>query len=617
MSMVRQHTAGAGSVLGQVCRAACLLSLWVAGGEAIYAHTNPGEPPEYCTLFNHMVKSGGSTIKDKLEESSMADGVEPPAMCLNGFGNEQTCLDAMNNSPVIAGYAELLRYPLQGIGRACEYFTVMRHPIDRLVSAFFYCPENDPQDRPDKWCGYVEDPQPVTERLRDFAEQNWKNKAFRQMTFGLYCPPMAFCEQAKPGAQQAVHEPGGWDLLQQVEAILGSYTAVGILEHWDLSMQLFDARVRSPVRDWQNIKKSNPGRLSGLRDQVYQWAHMSPEIHRIMATDMLLYDYALSVFKLQTAATLGTNTSMVRPHTAGAGSLLRQACRAACLLSLGVVGGEALYAHTTPGEPPEYCTLFNHMVKSGGSTIKDKLKASARADRVAPPGMCLNGYGREQTCVDAMNSSAVIAGYAELLRYPLEGIGRECEYFTVMRHPIDRLVSAFFYCPENDPQHRPAKWCGYVDDPQPVTERLRDFAEQNWKNKAFRQMTFGLYCPPMAFCEQAKPGAQQAVHEPGGWDLLQQVEAILGSYTAVGILEHWDLSMQLFDARVRSPVRDWQNIKKSNPGRLSGLRDEVYQWAQLNPDIHRIMATDMLLYDYALSVFKLQTVTTLGTVWAN
>lgn len=95
------------------------------------------------------------------------------------------------------------------------------------------------------------------------------------------------------------------------------------------------------------------------------------------------------------------------------------------------------------------------------------------------------------------------------------------------------------------------------------------------------------------------------------------VQAILGSYTAVGILEHWDLSMQLFDARVRSPVRDWQNIQKSNPGQLSGLRDEVYQWAHMSPEIHRIMATDMLLYDYAMSVFKLQTAATLGTVWAN
>lgn len=90
------------------------------------------------------------------------------------------------------------------------------------------------------------------------------------------------------------------------QGILGTYTAVGILEHWDLSMQLFDARVKSPVHNWQDIQKSNPGKLSGLRDEVYQWAHMSPEIHRVMATDMLLYDYAVSVFKLQTAASLGT-----------------------------------------------------------------------------------------------------------------------------------------------------------------------------------------------------------------------------------------------------------------------------------------------------------------------
>lgn len=37
--------------------------------------------------------------------------------------------------------------------------------------------------------------------------------------------------------------------------------------------------------------------------------------------------------------------------------------------------------------------------------------------------------------------------------------GRECEYFTMMRHPIDRLVSAFFYCPtDHDVQtDRPRK----------------------------------------------------------------------------------------------------------------------------------------------------------------
>lgn len=29
------------------------------------------------------------------------------------------------------------------------------------------------------------------------------------------------------------------------------HSQVGILEHWDLSMDLFNARVKSPVRDWK------------------------------------------------------------------------------------------------------------------------------------------------------------------------------------------------------------------------------------------------------------------------------------------------------------------------------------------------------------------------------
>lgn len=130
--------------------------------------------------------------------------------------------------------------PLEKTGRDCEYFTIMRHPIDRLVSAFFYCPgDRDPQSRPDKvrtrtcdtyrrarscrssyvdssgrnfassaenrffvidplqWCGYAEHPAPIRERLLEFAKHDWRNKALHQMSFGLYCPPDSFCIQAK------------------------------------------------------------------------------------------------------------------------------------------------------------------------------------------------------------------------------------------------------------------------------------------------------------------------------------------------------------------------------------------------------------------------------------
>lgn len=48
-----------------------------------------------------------------------------------------------------------------------------------------------------QWCGYRESHLPLADRLVEFATLEWKNKAFRQMTFGLYCPPSAFCQQAK------------------------------------------------------------------------------------------------------------------------------------------------------------------------------------------------------------------------------------------------------------------------------------------------------------------------------------------------------------------------------------------------------------------------------------
>lgn len=89
----------------------------------------------------------------------------------------------------------------------------------------------------------------------------------------------------------------------------------------------------------------------------------------------------------------------------------------------------------------------------------------------------------------------------------------------------------------------------------------------------------------------------------------------MGNYTAIGIMEYWDLSMQLFDAKVKSPVRTWELQKHANPGIVSPLRDEVYRWAHGNPEIHEMVETDMLIYSYALSLFKVQTNETLGTPW--
>ncbi|CAM9294983.1 unnamed protein product [Ectocarpus sp. 8 AP-2014] len=261
------------------------------------------------------------------------------------------------------------------------------------------------------------------------------------------------------------------------------------------------------------------------------------------------------------------------------------------------------------------------MVKSAGSTIRNILYTATQEEGLPAPPVCLNDHS-ESACHKAINSSAIITGFAESIRrvrlrlVPLEVAHRDCDYFTVMRHPIDRLVSAFFYCPkDHDLQNRPPKWCGDAEDSAPMSERLLEYAQRRWKNKAFTQMTFGLYCPPGAYCDTAKPGLPPALCEPEGQHVLQQVETILAGYRAIGIMEHWGLSMQLFNARVRSPVRDWNVSTHVNPGGGSGIRDEVLQWAHQSPAIHDALRTDMLLYSFALSIFKQQTTDALGTDW--
>lgn len=81
---------------------------------------------------------------------------------------------------------------------------------------------------------------------------------------------------------------------------------MGIAEEWELSMKLFDAAVKSPVRTWDPELLRNPGSESNLRNKVLTWAHDSPEIAVIIAADIMLYDIAKEIFKKQTTQHLGT-----------------------------------------------------------------------------------------------------------------------------------------------------------------------------------------------------------------------------------------------------------------------------------------------------------------------
>ncbi|CAN0135821.1 unnamed protein product [Scytosiphon promiscuus] len=290
---------------------ACL----VARCSAIFAPFDPDQPPAYCTVYTHLVKSGGTSLKDQLQRESVRQGMPKPGLCTSdGRTTADMCLAALHGSTIIMGYGEELRNSLYDEGRQCEYFTMMRHPVDRALSAFYYCPkDHDVQSkRPAKWCGNAEGlTKPITERFVEFVGHMFRNSAYQSLYRSMICyPNFALCkpEHQRESASRptSLDTKEGMEVLEKVEDILLSYNAVGIFEHWELSMQLFDARVKSPVEHWDADVSKNPGEQSMEREALKQWAHNSPEVHNLLSADMHIYSYAMSLFKEQTSSSLGT-----------------------------------------------------------------------------------------------------------------------------------------------------------------------------------------------------------------------------------------------------------------------------------------------------------------------
>lgn len=75
--------------------------------------------------------------------------------------------------------------------------------------------------------------------------------------------------------------------------------------------------------------------------------------------------------------------------------------------------------------------------------------------------------------------------------------------------------------------------------------------------------------------------------------------------------------MELLDATIVSPVREWNRHELANQGPQSAGREELREWALASPEIQKVVACDLLLYDLSLSIFKRQAADALGIVWTT
>ncbi|CAB1102164.1 unnamed protein product [Ectocarpus sp. CCAP 1310/34] len=277
-----------------------------------------------CWVFTHNNKAGGTTVKTHLRNYAESRN-ETVALCHSDWyaRGDKGIQDLLNDKPVLiaGGYAEGLR---TSAFQGCKWFTMMRHPIARLISAFYYCSGGNR----DQLCA-ANIHKPEDGDIYDFAK-HWGNYALLQFALGVVDQHEIFAEEvdapawfkAKLYFEGRLGYPGNmstatnrtthdewqsvWipDILQPVEELLRSnYAAVGILEHWQRSMMLFDHALEIPGFNWTVASASLSPRKSQNKivekKAMLAAAMTDPVLRQYVWLDLLLYEYACSLHEEQ------------------------------------------------------------------------------------------------------------------------------------------------------------------------------------------------------------------------------------------------------------------------------------------------------------------------------
>lgn len=290
------------------------------------------------------------------------------------------------------------------------------------------------------------------------------------------------------------------------------------------------------------------------------------------------------------------------------------------------------------------CWIFTHLQKCGGSTVKEILKESWGSRYFIYDSMRWKmGEGFLGPFAERLATkkdwNVMTGGYPEALRRS-PAVEKNCRWFTMFRHPVARMVSAYYYCRELPGD---VACASEIVDAREVD--LLAFAK-HWGNFALRQFVLSMVSadPVMTYARSEEgrallPEAIEDVNDVSGWYLLKlyletQVEtrsAELGDvpdaalvemlrpaqdllrdgYAAVGILEEFNTTLSLFDAALEMPGVDWHrqfdHDGMSNVDRVyMSEKQRALEDAWTNSEVKQFMQLDLLLYEHAVDIFRRQ-----------
>ena len=282
-------------------------------------------------VFLHHNKAGGLSIRKCLLEMGEGSGINVSS---NVFSYRYTARehDYWKQAPRTKQHMALYGGYSFGVcdvmrdGRPCSYFTMIRNPFDRAISAYMYCSKNTSRDQ---LCTAL--------KASEVSVVDWAlhhgSFFFRQLVInpsvcnGTYDDseylknidefPHKFSGDIVPCwfkhkilLERMFSEEERAQLLQHVLENLENYFAViGLLEHFDESMAMFQHVYHLPFRDECSNVHKNKGRFRKKQKEIEterliaslkQELLTDPRVNKTLHADILLYSEAQRIFEKQT-----------------------------------------------------------------------------------------------------------------------------------------------------------------------------------------------------------------------------------------------------------------------------------------------------------------------------
>lgn len=284
------------------------------------------------------------------------------------------------------------------------------------------------------------------------------------------------------------------------------------------------------------------------------------------------------------------------------------------------------------------CWVFHRMPKAGSMTVQRILRAWIDQNNV-PRGSFSHAVWADPAKAGKVRDehpTVVSGGYSEALR--ALGGGQRCKWFTMFRHPVSRLVSAYYFCKYKWPNDQ-ACGKGAIDL---ETTDIYAFAEF-WSNYAMRQYIMAFFTPEQIMTSpavqaveesfpgwykvglfvnelfanetaEADAGTTNVMYDKAMERFLEPAMEILNTYAAVALLEDFENGLRLFEESLGIPELTWledfkaQGMKNEGVEEKSAEHEETLKSAMTDPDIRKFLSLDILLYDHAVALYSKQLV---------